>query len=76
MALAQIGPLTTVLETAATAIGAGVVVGGATVGVVRLTMGWSRGEIEDAAEIGGVVGGGLGVVAAVVDLVLRYAGAQ
>jgi len=76
MVLAQIGPLTALLEAGATAIGAGVVVGGATVGVVRLTMGWSRGEIEDAAAIGGVVGGGLGIAAAVVDLVLRYAGAK
>jgi hypothetical protein len=76
MVLVQIGPLTALLEAGATAVGAGVVVGSATVGVVRLTMRWSRGDIEDAAAVGGVVGGGLGIVAAVIDLILRYAGAK
>jgi hypothetical protein len=74
MVLAQIGPLTTLLGVAATAIGAGVVIGSATAGLIRLTRRRSRGVINEAAAAGGAVGGGFGAMALVVDLLLRYAG--
>jgi hypothetical protein len=74
MALAQIGPLTTVLEAEATAVGAGVVLFSVAAGIVGLTCGRSRREVEDGAAVGGFVGGGVGVVAVLVDLALRYAG--
>jgi hypothetical protein len=74
MAVAQIGPLTTTLEAAATAVGAGVVVFGVATGVVRLTLRRSRRSVEDGAATGGYVGGAFGAAVAVADLVLRYAG--
>jgi hypothetical protein len=74
MAIAQIGPLTTGLEVAATAIGAGVVVFGVVAGLVRLSLGWPRQSVEEGATTGGYIGGGLGGIAVAIDLVLRYAG--
>jgi hypothetical protein len=74
MELAQIGPLTTGLEAAATAVGAGVVVFGVAAGVVSLGLGRSRRGVEEEAATGGYIGGGLGAVAMGIDLVLRYAG--
>jgi hypothetical protein len=74
MALAQIGPLTTVLEVAATAVGASVVLLSVAAGIFGLAWGRSRQEVEDGAAVGGFVGGGIGVAAVLIDLALRYAG--
>jgi hypothetical protein len=72
MVLAQIGPLTTMLEAAAASVGAGVVLGSVAIGVVRLAQGWSRQRIERRALTDGYVGGVFGAVVAFVDIILRY----
>ncbi len=72
MALAQIGPLTTVLEAAATAVAAGVALGGVAAGILGLIRGWSRTAIEGNALASGYVGGGVGAALALLDLILRY----
>ena len=71
MAFAQIGPLTTVLEVAATVAGAGVVLGSVAMGAIGLALGWSRQEIGDRALTDGCVGGVVGIAVAVVDAALH-----
>jgi len=72
MTLAQIGPLTTLLEAAATAVGAGVVLASVAVGVWGLALDKPRSAVEDLAVKGGYFGGGLGAAMALVDAILRY----
>jgi hypothetical protein len=72
MASAQIGPLTTLLEAAATAVGAGVVLVSVAVGIWCLAVDRPRSAVEDLAVKGGYFGGGLGAAIALVDAVLRY----
>jgi hypothetical protein len=72
MTIAQIGPLTTALEAVAASVGAGIVLGGVAIGAFRLTRGWARERIERRALTDGYLGGIVGAVAAVIDIVLRY----
>jgi hypothetical protein len=72
MAIAQIGPLTILLEAFATAVGAGVVIGSVAVGVDGLWKQKPIREIERHALIGGYVGGATGAVFALIDVILRY----
>jgi hypothetical protein len=76
MTLAQIGPLTAVLEATATAVGAGVVLGGVAAGILGLVQGASRADVEEKALASGYIGGGIGAALALVDLILRYAQAR
>lgn len=72
MAIAHIGPLTTVLEVAATAVGAGAVLGSVATGIRGL---WARRpirEIERHALTGGYAGGAAGALSVIVDAILRY----
>ena len=71
MTLAQIGPLTALSEAAATAVGAGVVLGSVSVGIIGLLAGWAAQRVELRALAGGYVGGAVGAVLALVDVVLR-----
>jgi len=69
--LAQIGPLTTMLEAFAAA-GAGAVIGSVAVGIRGL---WARRSIRDIelqALSGGYVGGAGGAVLVLLDVVIRY----
>jgi hypothetical protein len=70
MPLAQIGPLTTVLEDIATSVGAGILVGTVAIGAVGFVLGWSRQSLERRALTDGYLGGLLGATAALIDLVL------
>jgi len=72
MRLAQIGLFTSALEAAATAIGAGIVIGSVAMGVAGLVLGWTRQEIGDRALVDGYVGGLFGAALAVIDITLRY----
>lgn len=74
MALAQIGAFTSAFEAAATAVGAGIVLGSVTMGVVGLALGWSRRNIGDRALTDGYIGGAIGAGLALVDIALRYGG--
>lgn len=70
--LAQIGPLTALSEAAATAVGAGVVLGSVAAGTRKLLSRKAKREIENSALIGGYVGGIAGGFLALLDALLRY----
>jgi hypothetical protein len=72
MVLAHFGPLTTVLEAAATAVGAGIVLCSVAMGVIGLALGWSSRDIGDRALTDGYVGGAIGAGLAFLDVLLRY----
>ncbi len=74
MVLAQIGPVTTVLEAIATAVGAGVVLGSVSVGLYGLARGWPREAIGNRGLFDGYLGGAIGIGAVLVDLCIRYGG--
>ena len=68
----QIGPFTTLSETAAAAVGAGVILGGFAAGIRGLAAGRRRADVEDRAFFGGYIGGAIGALIAILDLCLRY----
>jgi len=72
MVLAQIGPLTGVLEALAAAVGAGAVLGSVAAGIRGLLASWSLQKVERRALSGGYFGGAIGAVLAVVDILVRY----
>ena len=72
MTLAQIGPLTAALEALATTVGAGALLGAFAMGAIGLIARWPRKELEERAPWDGCVGGGVGLLLAVLDLVTRY----
>jgi hypothetical protein len=72
MPLAQIGPLTAVIEALATAVGAGVVLCSVAAGIWGSIQGSARAHLEKEALVSGYVGGGVGAVLAFVDLIMRY----
>jgi hypothetical protein len=72
MSLAQIGPLTTALEAFATAVGAGMVVGGSVVGLYGLLTGWRRQDVRAEVFDAGYFGGALGALVAFTDVLMSY----
>jgi hypothetical protein len=72
MVLAQVGPLTTLIEAGAAAVGAGAILSSAAAGAWGLAAGKSKEEIEQWALKGGYLGGELGAFAACLDIILRY----
>jgi len=68
MALAQIGPLTTVLEAAATAVAAGAVLGSLAAGIHGLWVDLPARKVERWALYGSYVGGAAGALLALSDL--------
>jgi len=72
MAFAQIGPLTTLFEGFATAVGAGIVLGGFAAGIYRLAVKQPREEIEARVLVDGYFGGIVGALVSCIDLILRY----
>jgi len=74
MALAGVGPLTSAIETVATAVAASTLLGSFAVGAVGLLTGKSRKALAARALTDGYAGGILGAVAVLLDLFLRYGG--
>ena len=73
MAIAQVGPMTTVTEALATAAGAGALLCSVAVGMWGLAPGLPRDKLERNALLVGHVGGCAGVLCVVVvDVALRY----
>jgi hypothetical protein len=68
----QIGPLTSLSEASATAVGAGVVLGSVWMGTLGLVAGLSKEKLEHYALRGGYAGGVAGAFFALCDLVMRY----
>ncbi len=73
MVLAQVGPLTTLIESTATAVGAGIVLGGFCSGLAGLLLALPRAEIEARVLRDGYIGGALSVLAMLADITFRYA---
>jgi uncharacterized membrane protein HdeD (DUF308 family) len=73
MSLAQIGPITTIFEGLATAVGAGILLGGFVLGLSRFWASRSRRELENNVLLDGYLGGIAGVAAVLLDLFMRYA---
>lgn len=72
MAVAQIGPLTTVLEAAATSVAAGAVLGSLAAGIRGFWVGLPARRVERWALYGSYVGGTAGAGLALFDVVIRY----
>jgi hypothetical protein len=72
MVAAQIGLLTALMESAATAVGAGIVLGGFVTGGVGLVAGWPRPKFDARVLSFGYFGGVAGSGAMVADITFRY----
>jgi hypothetical protein len=72
MTPAQIGPATSAFEAVATAVGAGVLLGGVAVGVVGMASGWPRRRLAERSLTDGYLGGVVGAVVLTIDLLIRY----
>ena len=72
MVLAQVGPLTAVMESLATAVAAGGLLAAFSVGAFGTVAGWPRPALEARALTDSYVGGGFALVATLVDTGLRY----
>jgi hypothetical protein len=71
--LASTGPFTGILEAVATSIGAGIVVGGFTLGMVGVAAGQPQKASEAMALTGGNVGGVVGLLLLSVDILTKHA---
>jgi hypothetical protein len=76
MAVAPIGPLTSVLEAVATAVGAGAVLGSVAAGMRGLVARWTIRKVERLALCGSYLGGAVGAASVVFDAVIRYSVAK
>lgn len=72
MALAGIGPLTSALEAAATAVGAGILLGSFTIGARMFVAGAPRRDLEERVVASGYWGGIASIWAILADLAMRY----
>jgi hypothetical protein len=70
--LAHIGPTTTVLEAAATSIGAGILMGSFLMGTTGLALRWSRQDFEGRALRDGYIGGVAATACLIFDFLMRY----
>jgi hypothetical protein len=72
IATGEIGVVTTILEAAATAVGAEILLGSFVMGSVGLLRNWSRREFERRALRDGYLGGVCACGFVLVDLLMRY----
>ncbi len=71
-ALAHIGFMTTLLESLATSIGAGMLLGGFAFGAAGFLRGRARQDLEKRALTDGYLGGMVAAGLLILDLVMRY----
>jgi predicted GNAT superfamily acetyltransferase len=72
MVLGRIGLFTTAVETLATAVGGGIVLGGFLAGSVGMVAGWTSTLRDQRILLTGYCGGMAGVVLVLIDLAVRY----
>jgi len=71
MALGQIGLVTDFVEALASAVGAGMLLGGFAIGSAGTVLGWPRAKLEKWALASGYGGGAFAVLMASFDLAVR-----
>jgi hypothetical protein len=74
MLIGQVGPFTTAIETMATAVGAGILLGSFATGAIGMLAGRSRRVLAARGLIYGYYGGLFAVGFVLVDLAIRYGG--
>lgn len=74
MAVGQIGFFTDATEAFATAVGAGILLGGFLAGSVGIVAGWSRSRRDERVVSMGYAGGMVATLLVLIDLALRYHG--
>jgi hypothetical protein len=74
MSIGQVGPFTTAIETMATAVGAGILLGSFAMGAIGLLAGRPRRVLEARGLTDGYYGGLFAIGFVLVDLALRYGG--
>jgi hypothetical protein len=72
MALGAIGPSTAGIELLATAVGAGILLGGFLAGLFGSALGWPHDLRAERVLVIGYGGGAVGVLAVLFDLFFRY----
>ena len=72
MVIALTGPLTSLMETAAAAVGAGMLLGAFVTGIAGLVGGWPKPEFEAQVLRNGYAGGVAGSAIMFADITLRY----
>lgn len=73
MPVAQIGPLTTAMESAAAAVAAGMLLGGFLTGLVGIARGWPRRRFDSRVVEFGYLGGAGGAAVMLADITFRHA---
>lgn len=73
MPFASIGPLTELIEGAATAVGGGMLLGGFGAGLVGVVKAWPQGRFDRAVLQWGYFGGALSAIVMAVDITFHYA---
>jgi hypothetical protein len=74
MPASHVGPLTTLLEGAAAAVGAGMLLGGFLTGLAGLILAWPRWRFDRRVLRYGYAGGAVGVAVMIADITFRYGG--
>jgi hypothetical protein len=73
MPIAQIGPFTSIMESAAAAVAAGMLLGGFLTGLVGLMRGFSRQRFDWLVMQSGYIGGAGSLFVILADITLRHA---
>ncbi len=74
MALGQIGFFTDATEVMATAVGAGILLGGFLAGSIGIVTGQSRSRRDERVVLSGYAGGSIAILLMLIDLGLRRVG--
>jgi hypothetical protein len=72
MDIGGVGPITSLVESTAAAVGASMLLGGFVVGIHGLVSSWPRPMLERRALDGGYFGGAFGLAGFVADIIIRY----
>ena len=72
MDIGGVGPITSLVESTAAAVGASMLLGGFAAGIHSLVSGWPRPMLEKQALEGGYFAGAFGLAGFIADIIIRY----
>lgn len=72
MTIASVGPITALLQAAATSVGSGILLTGFATGAFGVLAKWPRDTLDELVLRTGYIGGIVAVAALVFDLIVRY----